>query len=73
MADDPKPVKNFRILPCVVFRCPECDGWIHIERNLPDITSTGYHCECGATYCVRWGETDGETQVEMIYGNLSNI
>lgn len=68
--DKPKMITHFRILPAVVFRCPECDGWIRIERYLPDTSASGAHCGCGATYRVTWGETEEMTRVEMVYGKL---
>jgi hypothetical protein len=67
----PKLVMGFHILPAVVFRCPECDGWIRIERSLPDTDSSGRYCGCGATYRVIWGETEETTRVEMIRGKLT--
>jgi hypothetical protein len=66
-----KLVMGFRILPAEVFRCPECDCWVRIERSLPDTISSSRHCGCGATYRVMWGETEETTRIEMIRGKLT--
>lgn len=66
-----KRVMTFRILPAVVFRCPECDGWMRIERVRSDTASSERYCGCGAMYRVVWGESEPTTLVEMIRGKLA--
>lgn len=61
-----KQITDFRIMPVVVFRCPECGDLRQIERSLPDIISTGVSCHCVASYRVIWGETEETTRVEIV-------
>lgn len=67
--DLPARVRAFRIAPCAVFNCLECNDKIAIQKKVTDIVSTIASCSwCKAMYKVAWGASDRETVVQMILG-----